>query len=71
MEKIGELGEGGSGISRGHERSGESNLKDLFNALRTELDQLYAKMNADFADVANASTDYGADAGVHEPQFEK
>lgn len=33
-------------------------LREQFNALATALDALLAKMDTDFADVANASTDY-------------
>ena len=59
MLKIGNLGEGGQGLSEGHKGAGTS-IKDLFVAVRNELDALYQKMDADFADVANASTDYEA-----------
>ena len=38
----------------------EIELKRVMTALRDELDALYAKMDADFADVTNASTDYEA-----------
>ena len=64
--KIGELGFGGAGLSKGHQDGGDASLKELFLAVRAELDQLYAKLNAD-ATVTDIN--YGADAGVHEKQF--
>lgn len=70
-EKIGDIGLGGAGLSPGHKSDGYSSLQDLWLAVRTELDQLYAKMNGSGS---LSETNWGADDGVisttpHEQQF--
>ena len=64
MKKIGELGHGGAGQSDGHKRSDDSTLKELFCAVREELDALYAKLDAD---AGVSDTDFAASL----PKFEK
>lgn len=83
MEKIGLLGEGGQGLSQGHEGSG-STMKKLFSAVRDELDDmrtkyasLLAKMDTDFTDQNGAvtgsqlDTDYASSQALESPTFEK
>ena len=63
LKKIGDLGDGGQQLSEGHNPNASS-LKDLFLALRAELDALYAKLDAD---AGVTDTDHAATL----PKFEK
>lgn len=63
-KKIGNLGTGGIGLATGSGGKKQATLKELFLALRAELDALYAKMDADSG---IAETDYAEDL----PTFEK
>jgi hypothetical protein len=64
QEKIGNLGHGGQGESAGHKVAGESSSKELWLALRAELDDLRAKYAATLAkldaDAGVTDTNYGA-----------
>lgn len=56
MLKIGELGQGGQGISEGHKGSGSTN-KELFGAVRDELDGLkLTVVSPDAVDLPTAIT---------------
>lgn len=48
-KKIGTSG-GGAGLSEGQKAGTEASFKELFLAVRAELDALYAKMDADSGD---------------------
>ena len=63
MIKIGNIGEGGQGLSEGHKAAG-STIKELFVAIREELDALYTKLDADGG---VTDTDFAATL----PKFEK
>jgi len=47
MKKIGDLGQGGAGLSAGHNDSDNASLKELFLAVRAEMDALYAKLDGE------------------------
>lgn len=67
-----------AGLSQGHANKAQSTDKELYEAMRDELDGLRAtvtallqKMDADFADVTNASVDYEATVTLADTTFEK
>ena len=65
MKKIGDIGFGGQGLSAGNHNDGDgSTLKELFIAIREELDALYAKLDGD---AGVTDTDYASTL----PAFEK
>lgn len=66
VEKIGNQGFGGAGISEGHRGGGESSVKELFLAVRKEFDQLYLKLNQSNL----PDKDFGKDTTTpHQKQF--
>lgn len=76
MLKIGNLGEGGQGLSDGHKGAGVT-MKELFGAVREELDDvrtqygaLLVKLDADSGDTGGDS-DYAASVGLAAATFEK
>lgn len=74
MLKIGNLGEGGQGISVGHKGAGVT-MNELFGAVRDEMDNMrtqYAALLAKLdADVGVTDTDYAASVDFGSAQFEK
>ena len=66
------------GLSTGHSNKSQASDKELYGAIRDELDAVKAglvanaqKMDADFADVTNASVDYEASLSLGLNLFEK
>lgn len=67
-----------AGLSSGHANKSQDSDKDLYGAMRDELDAMKAglaahaaKMDADFGDVTNASVDYASSLALGLNLFEK
>jgi hypothetical protein len=66
------------GLTEGHANKSQASDKELYGAIRDELDAVKAgvvalavKMDADFADVANASVDYESTLSLGANLFQK
>lgn len=76
-KKIGKR-DAGRGLSAGHSDKSAASYEELWVAARKEIDGLRStvtallqKMDADFADVTNASTDYEATVTLPAKEFEE
>lgn len=74
-EVIGDLGEGGAGLSPGHKSDGNSDLRAIIRSLRDELDDARADIKALKAkmdlDTGITDVDYAASLTVNDPAFVK